>query len=62
MAIGDPQKHPEFKGTVTSVDTIPFKDLEEREISKFGYHWNHSAESHYKVGDAMGKAMVTLLK
>lgn len=62
MDIGDPEKHPEFKGTVKSIDTRPFKAPEERSPSGFGYHWNHSGESHYKVGDAMGKAMVELLK
>jgi hypothetical protein len=27
----------------------------------FGYHWNHNGEIHFLVGEAMGKAMVTLL-
>lgn len=62
LALGDPEKHPEFKGTVISIDTRPFKAPDERSPSNFGYHWNHSAESHYKVGDAMGMAMVQLLK
>lgn len=62
MDIGNPEKHPEFKGTVSSIDTRPFKAPEERSPSKFGYHWNHSGESHYQVGDSMGKAMVKLLK
>lgn len=62
LAIGDPKKHPEFKGTVISIDTRPFKAPDERSPSNFGYHWNHSAESHFKVGDAMGEAMVKLLK
>ncbi|MEM7392087.1 MAG: sialate O-acetylesterase [Verrucomicrobiota bacterium] len=61
LDIGDPGKHPAFKGTVTSIDTRPFKATEERSPSGFGYHWNHSGESHYEVGDAMGKAMVKLL-
>ena len=61
MSIGNPEKHPEFKGTVTSIDTRPFKAPEERSPSGFGYHWNHSGETHYRVGDSMGKAMVKLL-
>jgi hypothetical protein len=61
MNVGDPKKHPEFKGTVQSIDTRPFKVPDERAVSGFGYHWNHSAESHYMVGDAMGRAMVELL-
>ena len=62
LNIGDAQKHPEFKGTVASIDTRPFKVEDDRAPSGFGYHWNHSAESHFLVGAAMGKAMVKLLK
>ena len=62
LDIGDPEEHPEFKGTVISIDTRTFKAKEERSPSGFGYHWNHSGESHFMVGDAMGKAMVELLK
>ena len=62
MAVGDAKKHPEFAGTVTSIDTRGFKRTTERSPSGFGYHWNHSGESHFLVGDAMGKAMVQLLK
>jgi alpha-galactosidase len=61
MNVGNPAKHPEFKGTVASIDTRPFKVSDERAPSGFGYHWNHSAESHFMVGDAMGRAMVELL-
>ena len=62
MEIGDPKKTPEFKGTVTSVETRNFKKTKEESPSGFGYHWNHSGESHYLVGEAMGKAMIKLLK
>ncbi len=62
MNVGDPAKHPQFKGTVASVDTRPFKAPDERSPSGMGYHWSHSGESHYKVGNAMGEAMVNLLK
>jgi len=62
LDIGDPKKHPEFKGTVISIDTRPFKAGDDRAPSGFGYHWNHSGESHFMVGDAMGKAMVKLLQ
>ena len=61
MNIGDPAKHPEFKGTVASVDTCPFLMPEERAISGMGYHWNHSGDSHYLVGNAMGEAMMKLM-
>ncbi len=62
LDIGDAKKHPEFKGTVTSIETRGFKRTNEQSPSGFGYHWNHSGESHFLVGDAMGKAMVKLLK
>jgi alpha-galactosidase len=62
LDIGDPKKHPEFKGAVASVETRGFKRSEKESPSGFGFHWNHSGESHYLVGDAMGKAMVKLLK
>jgi hypothetical protein len=62
MAVGDARKHPEFAGTVASVDTRGFKRNTEQSPSHFGYHWNHSGESHYLVGDAMGQAMVRLLE
>jgi len=61
LDMGDPKKHPEFEGTVVSVETRGFKRTNEESPSTFGYHWNHSGESHYLVGDAMGKAMVELL-
>jgi len=61
MAIGDPKKHPEFKGSVASVDTRGFYRPKEQSPSHFGYHWNHNAESHYLVGEAMGHAMAKLL-
>lgn len=62
MDIGNPAKHPEFNGTVISIDTRPFSVPDERAPSNFGYHWNHSGESHYLVGDSMGQAMIKLLK
>lgn len=62
MAMGDAEKHPEFAGTVASVETRGFKRTNEQSPSGFGYHWNHNAESHFLVGEAMGKAMVELLK
>ena len=61
LALGDPEKHPEFAGTVASVETRPFKRSEEQSPSKFGYHWNHNGESHWLLGEAMGVAMLELL-
>jgi alpha-galactosidase len=62
LAIGDPQKHPEFAGTVASVETRDFARPVEQSPSNFGYHWNHNGESHFLVGEAMGKAMLKLLR
>lgn len=61
MAVADPAKHPEIKGHVTTVDTRPFHRPVEQSPSGFGYHWNHNGETHYLIGEAMGKAMVDLL-
>ena len=59
MAVGDPSKHPEFKGNVTSIDTIPF--FFPREKSS-GREWDYcnNAESFLLIGEAMGKEMVKL--
>lgn len=62
LQLGDPQANPEFAGTIRSVETRPFKRSDEESPSGFGYHWNHNAESHFLVGDAMGRAMLGLLE
>ena len=61
MGMGDPKKHPEFAGTVASVETRGFSRPVKESPSNFDYHWNHNGESHYLVGEAMGQAMVKLL-
>jgi alpha-galactosidase len=61
MAMGDPKKHPEFAGTVASVETRGFARTAKDSPSDFDYHWNHNGESHYLVGEAMGQAMVKLI-
>jgi hypothetical protein len=61
LAVGDPSKHPEFAGSVTSVDTRNFW----REVADSpkgqDYHYNRNAETYMLVGDALGRAMVGLL-
>lgn len=52
---------PEFAGTLASVETRGFSRSVEQIPSKFAYHWNHNAESHYLIGKAMGESMVQLL-
>ncbi|MDA0591304.1 MAG: hypothetical protein O3C17_25260 [Planctomycetota bacterium] len=56
LAVSDPSKHPEFKGSVATVYTHP--------LSKGGAsnsHYGGNAETYMNVGEAMGKAMVELL-
>ena len=60
LAVGDPKQHPEFAGTVASVDILDFwREVEE---SPWGedYHYNRNAETYLLVGEAMGRAMVAL--
>jgi hypothetical protein len=57
LAVSDPSKYPEFKGSVTTVYTHP--------LSKGGAsnsHYNGNAETYMNVGEAMGGAMVELMK
>lgn len=60
MAVGDPKQHPEFKGNVASVDTIPFWREQGVSPTGTGYHYNHNAELYALTGDALGRAMVKL--
>jgi len=61
MAVGDPKKHPEFAGTVASVDIRDFwREIDESPTSQ-DYHYNRNAETYMLVGDALGRAMVRLL-
>ncbi len=50
----------EFKGTVAAVQLAPFWDP----TTKYdgGYHYNGSARFYYEAGQALGKAMLELLK
>ena len=55
-------KYKEFQGNVASVETRDFFRPAEASPSKQGYHWNGNAETYFLIGDAMGKAMVKMLK
>jgi hypothetical protein len=57
LAVSDPAKHPEFKGTVATVYTNPMA-----QGGSGNGHYNGNAEVYMDVGEAMGKAMVDLLK
>ena len=61
MAVGDPKQHPDFAGTVASVDTRDFwREIEESPRNQ-DYHYNRNPETYLLVGEAMGRAMVRLL-
>lgn len=61
MAIGDPKQHPEFVGNVASVDTRDFwREVAESPTSQ-DYHYNRNPESYLLIGEAMGRAMVTMV-
>ena len=55
-------KRREFKGTAASVETRGFFRSREESPGGQGYHWNNNAETYYRIGDGLGKAMVGLLK
>jgi len=52
----------EFRGTVAFVGTRDFYRPKEESPTGQAYHWNNNAETHYLIGEGMGKAMVELLE
>jgi hypothetical protein len=61
MAVGDAKKHPEYAGTVASVDTRDFwREVDESPKGE-DYHYNRNAETYMLIGDALGRSMVRLL-
>ena len=70
MAVGNPKGHPEFAGSVKSVDTTPFfrgrsqspgiPIRHGRGFRPERYYYN--AESFLLIGEAMGKTMLELLE
>ena len=60
-AVANPAMHPEFAGTVSTVETRVFDYGELLGGSSEGYHWYWNAESYFNIGDSMGKAMMALL-
>ena len=62
MAVGNPEKHPEFAGNMTSIDTRPFYRSPERSPGAPAVCYNTNAESFLEIGEAMGKTMLELLK
>jgi Carbohydrate esterase, sialic acid-specific acetylesterase len=60
LAVADPQRHPEFAGTVKTIDTRPFWRDPEFSPKNQDYHYNHNAETYMLAGDALGRAMAEL--
>ena len=57
FAISDPAKYPALKGTVATVYTNPLSMG-----SASNAHYGGNAKTYMNVGEAMGRAMVDLLK
>jgi alpha-galactosidase len=55
-------EHPEFKGNVAFVGTREFWRPADLSPSSQGYHWNTNAETYYLIGEAMGGAMLKLMR
>jgi alpha-galactosidase len=53
--------YPEFQGNVAFVGTKAFWRPQDQSPSGQGYHWNTNAETYYLIGDAMGRAMLSML-
>jgi alpha-galactosidase len=55
-------EYDEFQGNVVFVGTQDFYRPKEESPSGQAYHWNSNAETYYLIGDAMGKAMLLMVK
>ena len=61
MAVSNAKQHPEYAGTVASVDTRDFwREVDESPANQ-DYHYHRNAETYMLIGDALGRAMVGLL-
>jgi len=60
LNISDPQRHPEFKGNVNSVDTRPFWIPASESPRNQDYHYNQNGVTYLTIGMALGKGMVEL--
>jgi len=59
---GESGRFPEFKGNVLTVETRDFWREAAVSPRNQDYHYNRNAETYMLVGDALGRAMVDLLK
>ena len=62
LAVSDPKKHPEFAGTVKTIESRKYWKPKDESPSGAGYHYNHNAETYMNVGNDLGQAMAELLK
>lgn len=60
LAVGDPDKHPEFAGNVKTVESRGYWRDSSVSPTGTGYHYNHNAETYMLTGDALGRAMIEL--
>ncbi|MCF7731454.1 MAG: Ig-like domain repeat protein [Akkermansiaceae bacterium] len=60
--VADPARHPEWVGTVTTVDTRPFDYGELMGVNEQGFHWYFNGESYFNIGESMGVAMMGMLQ
>lgn len=60
-AVANPALHPEFAGTVATIDTKAYDYGTDASPSSEGFHWNWNAESYFNIGEKMGQAMIGLL-
>jgi len=60
MNVSDPAQHPQFKGTVASVDTRPFWIPASESPRSQSFHYHQNGVTYLNVGLALGKAMVEL--
>ncbi|MFT4543099.1 MAG: hypothetical protein ACI841_001858 [Planctomycetota bacterium] len=58
---GDSGKYPNFVGNVKTVEARDYWRAVDVSPTGQDYHYNHNAETHLLVGDALGRAMVELL-
>jgi len=61
LNVANEKKYPKFAGKVATVDTRGFWRETDESPKGEGHHYNRNAETYYRVGDALGRAMVGLV-
>lgn len=61
LAVADAKKHPEFASKIATVDTRGYWRETDESPKGEGHHYNRNAETYYRIGDALGRAMVEIL-